>query len=78
MTYTSQKEAALALILFRVNRKIYWAVLDTAAGRNYISRTLSRDLKGEPVEWVTKSLITVQGEESPKRLPRYDFEIQNI
>ena len=57
---------------------MYWAVLDTAAGRNYISRTLSRDLKREPVEWVTKSLVTIHSEASPKRLPWYDFEIQNI
>ena len=42
VTYTSHGEAALALVPFRVNRKIYWAVLDTAAGRNYISRMLSR------------------------------------
>ena len=53
-------------------------MLDTADGRNYISQTLSRDLKREPVEWVTKSLITIHGEASSKRLPRYDFEIQNI
>ena len=53
-------------------------MIDTAAGRNYISQTLSRDLKREPVEWVTKSLVTIHGEASPKRLPRYDFEIQNV
>ena len=78
MTYTSRREAALLLVPFRVNRKIYWAVLDTAAGRSYISRTLSRDLKREPVEWVIKSFVTIHSEASPKRLPRYDFEIQNI
>ena len=78
MAYTSHREAALLLVPFRVNRKIYWAVLDTAAGRSYISRTLSRDLKREPVESVIKSFVTIYGEASPKRLPRYDFEIQNI
>ena len=75
---TSYREAALPLVPFRVNRKVYWAVLDTAAGRNYISRTLSRDIKREPVEWVTKSLVTIHSEASPKRLPRYHFEIQSI
>ena len=73
VTYTSHGEAALTLVPFRVNRKIYWA-----AGRNYISRTLSRNLKREQVVWVIKSLITIHGEASPKRVPRYDFEIQSI
>ena len=27
---------------------------------------------------MTKSLVTIHGEASPKRLPQYDFEIQNI
>ena len=76
VTYTSHGEAALPLVPFGVNRKIFWAVLDTAAGKNYISRTLSRDLIREPVEWVTKSLVKVHGEASPKMLPLYDFEIQ--
>ena len=37
VTYTSHREAALPLVPFRVIKKIYWAVFDTAAGRNYIS-----------------------------------------
>ena len=35
---------------------------------------LSRDIKREPVEWVTKSLITIQGEASPIRLQNIEGE----
>ena len=43
-----------------------------------VKNTLSKALKAEPVEWTTKSLITIHGEASPKRLPRFEFEIQNL
>ena len=76
--YSPQEEAALALVPFKVNHKIYCGILDMGSSRNYISLTLSKALKVEPVEWTTKSLITIHGEASPKRLPRFEFEIQNL
>ena len=48
------------------------------SSRNYISHILSKALKTEPAEWTTKSLITIHGEASPKRLSRFEFEIQNV
>ena len=41
------------------------------SSRNYISHTLSQVSKAEPV-------ITILGEASPKRLPRFEFEILNV
>ena len=43
-----------------------------------IFHTLGKALKTEPAEWTTKSLIAIYGEASPKRLPRFEFEIQNV
>ncbi len=76
--YTPSKEESLPPILpVKIQGKIFWAFLDSGAGRDFISKEAMKELKLKPERFENKEITTVNGTKR-KSMPIFNVEIESL